>query len=129
MSMFHRGVGAGFAVAIVFAMTVPADAGREVDANDVVRLLTGKAFRIECADGTQGRGQISRRGVVNVSYRRPSETHNDSDNAVLRVRGTEICLAWKQFGGGGDGCYPVSEEARGRYRLGSGPMWCDISTR
>ncbi len=38
-----------------------------------------------------------------------------SDNAVLRVKGVEICLAWKQFGGGGGGCYPVSEEAAGRY--------------
>jgi hypothetical protein len=127
--MIHRIVGAGFAAAIVVAATGPANAGRDVNASDVVRLLTGKAFRIECADGTQGRGQISRRGMVNVSYRRPSETHSESDNAVLRVQGTEICLAWKQFGGGGDGCYAVSEEARGRYRLGSGPMWCDISTR
>jgi hypothetical protein len=45
------------------------------------------------------------------------------------VKGVEICLAWKQFGGGGDGCYPVSEEAAGRYRLSTGPLWCDISPR
>ena len=45
----------------------------------------------------------------------------------MRVKGVEICLAWKQFGGGGDGCYPVSEEAAGRYRLSTGPAWCDIS--
>ena len=129
MLKFRTVVGAGFVAAIMLVTTLSASAGHDVDAGDVVRPLTGKAFRIECADGTQGRGQISRHGMVNVSYRRPSDTQNASDNAALRVRGAEICLAWKQFGGGGDGCYPVSEEARGRYRLGSGPMWCDISTR
>ena len=46
-----------------------------------------------------------------MSYRRSSDQREERDNAVLRVKGVEICLAWKQFGGGGDGCYPVSEEA------------------
>lgn len=129
MSVFHGAAGAGLVMAMMLAVTPPAAAGREVNANDVVRLLSGKAFRIQCVDGTQGHGQINRRGMVNVSYRRPSETQSESDHAVLRVRGSEICLAWTQFGGGGDGCYPVSEEAQGRYRLGSGPIWCDITTR
>ena len=80
-----------------------------------------------CVDGTQGRGQISQTGQINVSYRRPSDPREERDAAILRVKGVEICLAWKQFGGGGDGCYPVSEEAQGRFRLNQGPLWCDIS--
>jgi hypothetical protein len=107
----------------------PAFAGRQVHGGDVARILTGKAFRIECVDGTTGRGQISEHGVANVSYRRPSDQREERDNAVLRVKGVEICLAWKQFGGGGDSCYPVSEEAAGRFRLSTGPLWCDISPK
>jgi len=129
MPMLKTFVCAGFAVAMTFTSVLPAAAGRQVHGGDVARLLTGKAFRIECVDGTVGRGQISPRGVANVSYRRPSDAREESDNAVLRVRGVEICLAWKQFGGGGDGCYPVSEEAAGRFRLSTGPLWCDISPK
>ena len=73
----------------------------------------GGTFRIECIDG-RGRGQVSVAGVANVSYRRPSMSGPDeTDHALVRVKGAEICLAWKQFGGGGDGCYPVSEEVAG----------------
>jgi hypothetical protein len=119
---------AGFVIA-VSSIAAPASAGRQVHGGDVARILTGKAFRIECIDGTIGRGQISEHGVANVSYRRPAEQREERDNAVLRVKGVEICLAWRQFGGGGDGCYPVSEEAAGRFRLSTGPLWCDISPR
>src|SRR5689334_7700222 len=103
---------------MTFATTSPAIAGRQVHGGDVARLLSGRAFRIECVDGTVGRGQISQAGVANVSYRRPSMSGpEETDHAMVRVKGVEICLAWKQFGGGGDGCYPVSEEAPGsRYR-------------
>ena len=126
---------ASFAVAmmvgaITFGATSPAFAGRQVHASDVARLLSGRAFRIECIDGTIGRGQVSVAGVANVSYRRPSMSGPDeTDHALVRVKGAEICLAWKQFGGGGDGCYPVSEETGGRFRLSTGPMWCDISPK
>ena len=129
-------VSASFALAMVvgamtFAATSPALAGRQVHGGDVAKLLNGRAFRIECVDGTVGRGQVSVAGVANVSYRRPSMSGPDeTDHAVMRVKGVEICLAWKQFGGGGGGCYPVSEEAPGsRYRLSTGPLWCDISPR
>jgi hypothetical protein len=121
---------AGFALVLALAGTSPALAGRQVHGGDVAKLLSGRAFKIECVDGTQGRGQISQAGMVNVSYRRPSGGRDESDNALIRVKGVEICLAWKQFGGGGGGCYPVSEEAAGtRYRLSTGPMWCDISPK
>ena len=121
---------AGFAVALALAATSPALAGRQVHGGDVARLLSGKSFRIECVDGTLGRGQISPQGMIHVSYRRPTASADESDNALMRVKGVEICLAWKQFGGGGDGCYPVSEEAAGsRYRLSTGPAWCDISPK
>jgi hypothetical protein len=95
----------------------------------VARILSGRAFQIQCVDGTQGRGQFSQNGAISVSYRRASNAPEESDHANVRVRGVEICLSWRQFGGGGTGCYPVYEEAQGRFRLGSGPLWCDISPR
>lgn len=125
----RRIVCAGFVIAAMMISTLPAEAGRQVHGADVARLLSGRSFRIECVDGTQGRGQISKTGVVNVLYRRPQVEREEVDNAVLRVKGVEICLAWKRFNGGGDGCYPVSEEAVGRYRLSTGPAWCEISAK
>ena len=125
-----RTVLAGIAVVLALTGTSPAFAGRQVHGADVARFLTGKGFRIECIDGTVGRGAVSTAGVANVSYRRPSEQREEHDNAVMRVKGVEICLAWKQFGGGGGGCYPVSEEVAGsRFRLSTGPLWCDISPK
>jgi len=129
MPKLLRFVCASFAVAMTLVVVTPALAGRQVQGGDVAKLLVGKAFRIECVDGTIGRGQVSPHGVANVSYRRPNDNREEVDNAVVRVRGVEICLAWKQFGGGGDGCYPVSEEAQGRFRLSTGPLWCDISPK
>ena len=121
------------AAALVLALTgaPEAFAGRQVHGSDVARLLTGRAFHIECIDGTIGRGQVTTAGIANVHYRRASVTGpEETDHAVVRVKGVEICLAWKQFGGGGDGCYPVSEEVAGaRYRLSTGPLWCDISPK
>jgi hypothetical protein len=127
MASARRFVCAGFAAAIIVGATLPAEAGRQVHGGDVARLLMGRAVKIECVDGTQGRGQITQAGVINVLYRRPQSQREESDRAAMRVKGVEICLAWKHFGGGGDGCYPVSEEAAGRYRLSTGPAWCDIS--
>jgi hypothetical protein len=120
---------AGVAVALALTGTSLAFAGRQVHGGDVARLLTGRNFLIQCVDGTIGRGQVSSAGVANVSYRRPSDPREETDHAVMRVKGVEICLAWKQFGGGGGGCYPVSEEASGRFRLSTGPLWCDISPK
>lgn len=129
MPRLHGFVCAGFVIAATLVATSPASAGRQVHGGDVARLLSGKAFRIECVDGTQGRGQVTPHGQINVSYHRPSERREETDSALMRVKGVEICLAWKQFGGGGDGCYPVSEEGAGRFRLSTGPLWCDISPR
>ena len=129
MPSLKNAVCVGFVVAMMIADAAPALAGRQVHGGDVARLLTGRAFRIECVDGTEGRGQINQHGQINVSYHRPSERREETDSAMLRVKGVEICLSWKQFGGGGDGCYPVSEEAAGRFRLSTGPLWCDISPK
>jgi hypothetical protein len=121
----------GVVIATVALGASPASAGRQVHGGDVARVLAGKAFRIECVDGTQGRGQFNTQGAVSVSYRRPSNTRgpDEIDQAAVRVRGVEICLSWKQFGGGGTGCYSVFEQTAGRFRLGSGPLWCDISPK
>ena len=129
VARLDRAICAGFVVAITLATASSAIAGRQVHGGDVARLLSGKAFQIECVDGTQGKGQITSHGQINVAYRRSGEGRMETDSALMRVKGVEICLAWKQFGGGGDGCYPVSEEAAGRFRLSTGPLWCDISPR
>jgi hypothetical protein len=100
---------------------LPAFAGRQVRGDDVARVLSGKAFHIECVDGTHG--------AVSVAYRRASGTPEEIDHANMRVCGVEICLSWNHFGGGGTGCYPVYEETAGRFQLGSGSIWCDISPR
>jgi hypothetical protein len=120
---------AGFAIALAMTATQPAFAGRQVSGADVAKVLSGRNFRIDCIDGTQGRGQVTDQGIANLSYRRGSDPRETSDSSLVLVKGVQICLAWKQFGGGGRGCYPVSEEAIGRYRLSTGPLWCDISTK
>ena len=127
MPRLHSFVLASIGIATALVQATSAFAGRQVHGGDVARLLAGKLFVIQCFDGTRGRGQFSQHGVVTANYRRPSTAAEENDRAVVRVRGVEICLAWKQFGGGGDGCYPVSEEAGGTFRLGSGPLWCDIT--
>jgi len=129
MTNFRRTVCAGIAVGALSAAILPAEAGRQVHGGDVARMLMGRNFKIECVDGTQGRGQVTQAGMINVLYRRPQVQREEADHAAMRVKGVEICLAWKQFNGGGDGCYPVSEEAAGRYRLSTGPAWCDISAK
>src|SRR4051812_7308935 len=73
---------AGLAVAATIISTSSALAGRQVHGSDVARLLTGRAFHIECVDGTQGRGQISQTGQINVAYRRPSDTREERDAAM-----------------------------------------------
>ena len=64
---------AGFVIAMSLVAVSPASAGRQVHGGDVARMLTGKAFRIACIDGTNGRGQASAQGCANVSDRRPPE--------------------------------------------------------
>jgi hypothetical protein len=128
MARLQNFVVVGFAAAVTLGAS-SASAGRQVHGGDVARVLAGKAFQIECVDGTQGRGHISQAGAISVSYRRASSGPEQSDHANVKVQGVEICLAWKQFGGGGNGCYPVFEQASNRFRLGSGPIWCDISAK
>ena len=132
MARMQNFVCSGLASAVLLATASTASADRQVHGGDVARVLAGKAFRIECVDGTRGRGQFDTHGLISVSYRRPSAsngTPDEFDLAKVRVRGVEICLAWKQFGGGGDGCYPVFERTAGKFRLGGGPLWCDISPK
>ena len=110
----------------------PASAERPISGAEAQRLLSGKQFLIQCVDGTQGYGVFNQHGIVNVAYRRMS-TRSDApdmrDRATVRARGHEICLAWKEFDGGGDGCYPVAEKDTGHFRIGSGIRWCEIKAR
>jgi len=119
-----------FAIAAVTAS--PAFAERPISGAEAQRLLTGKQFLIQCVDGTQGYGVFNTAGVVTVAYRR-FNTRNDvpdlRDRATVRARGHEICLAWKEFDGGGDGCYPVAEKDAGHYRIGGTMRWCEIKAR
>lgn len=120
---------AGIAVALTLTAMPNAFAGNRVHAADVAKVLAGKNFRIHCIDGTQGRGEVTDQGVANLSYRRPADGREANDSTVLQVKGVDMCLSWRQFAGGGRGCYPVSEESAGRYRLSTGPLWCDISMK
>ena len=98
---------------------------------EAARLLTGKQFLIQCVDGTQGYGVFNQHGIVNVAYRR-FNTHRDADmrdRATVRARGQEICLARKEFDGGGDGCYPVAEKDTNHFRIGGAMRWCEIKAR
>ena len=125
----HSRALAGFAVALTLATTPAALAGNRVHAADVAKVLSGKNFRIDCIDGTHGRGQVTDQGIANLSYRRPADGREASDSTLIQVKGVDMCLSWQRFAGGGRGCYPVSEEAAGRYRLSTGPLWCDISMK
>jgi hypothetical protein len=117
---------------LLAAVSSPALAERPISGAEAARLLAGKQFMIQCVDGTQGYGVFTNQGVVNVAYRRfnaSRDTPDQRDRATVRARGHEICLAWKEFDGGGDGCYPVAEQGRGHYRIGSGMRWCEIKAR
>lgn len=119
-------------ISSVLVAASPASAERPISGADAARLLAGKQFLIQCVDGTQGYGVFNQHGIVNVAYRR-FNTHRDApdmrDRATVRARGQEICLAWKEFDGGGDGCYPIAEKDNGHYRIGGSMRWCEIKAR
>ena len=119
-------------ISSVLVAASPASAERPISGADAARLLAGKQFMIQCVDGTQGYGVFNQHGIVNVAYRR-FNTHRDApdmrDRATVRARGQEICLAWKEFDGGGDGCYPIAEKDAGHYRIGGTMRWCEIKAR
>jgi len=107
-------------------------AERPISGAEAQRLLSGKQFLIQCVDGTQGYGVFNMHGVVTVAYRRfnaRSDAPDMRDRATVRARGQEICLAWKEFDGGGDGCYPIAEKSVGHFRIGSAMRWCEIKAR
>jgi hypothetical protein len=119
-------------VAAVLAASPQALAERPISGAEAQQLLAGKQFLIQCVDGTQGYGVFNMHGVVNVAYRRFNAHRNapdQRDRATVRARGNEICLAWREFDGGGDGCYPISEKNVGHYRIGSAMRWCEIKAR
>jgi len=119
-------------VLTAFVVSSPSFAERPISGAEAQRLLTGKQFLIQCVDGTQGYGVFNQHGIVNVAYRR-FNTHRNApdlrDRATVHSRGNEICLAWKEFDGGGDGCYPVAEKDIGHFRIGTAMRWCEIKAR
>jgi hypothetical protein len=59
-------------LALAFTSVPEAFAGRQVHGGDVARLLSGRAFHIECIDGTVGRGQVTRQALpmcITVAHR------------------------------------------------------------
>jgi len=106
-------------------------AERSITGAEAAKLLLGKAFQIACFDGTRGRGHFNEHGVAAVSYRRSGATSGpeERDRAAIRARGPELCVHWARFGGGGEGCYPVTEYGTGLYRIGSNALWCDVNAR
>ena len=109
----------------------PSLAERPISGAEAQRILTGKQFQIQCVDGTAGYGHFGS-GVVTVAYRRfnaPNSAPDMRDRATVRARGQEICLHWKEFDGGGDGCYPIAEKDAGHFRIGGGMRWCEIKAK
>jgi hypothetical protein len=119
-------------IAAALAVSSQASAERPISGAEAARLLAGKQFQIMCVDGTHGYGVFNTHGVVTVAYRRynaRASAPDMRDRATVQARGNEICLAWKEFDGGGDGCYPVSEKNTGHFRIGSTMRWCEIKAR
>src|SRR5262245_198615 len=114
---------AATAAALVVLSSSPSVADRRISAAEVQRALAGKAFQLMCIDGTYGRGFFNTHGVVTVSYRRPLSSRDDAETAAVHSRGDEICLAWKNFDGGGISCYPVTMKAANLFRLGIESRW------
>ncbi len=121
------------AVAVVGAsLSSPASADRRITGAEAQRALAGKAFQLHCIDGTYGRGFFNAQGVVTGSYRRPAAREDAAeliDRAVVKAQGDQICLAWKEFDGGGRNCYPVAMKSATQFRLGVDGRWCDISAK
>ena len=129
MPKLDRFVLAGLVSVSTGVAITPAFAERPISGAEAVKLLSGRSFLIACFNGTRGRGHFSEQGVVNISYKRSSSSPSapeEKDRAVVRVRGPELCLAWNNFGGGGEGCYPVTEFGTGMYRIGGSTVWCDV---
>jgi hypothetical protein len=129
MPRLDRFVLAGFVSAIVGFAATPAFAQRAISGTEAVKLLSGRSFQIACFNGTRGRGHFSDQGIVHISYKRSSSSASspeEKDRAVVRVRGPELCISWNNFGGGGEGCYPVTEYGSGMYRIGGSTVWCDV---
>lgn len=119
-------------VSAALVLSSPTFAERPISGAEAQRLLAGKQFQIQCVDGTQGYGVFNTHGVVTVAYRRFNSRYDAPDmrdRATVRSRGNEICLAWKEFDGGGDGCYPVAEKNAGHFRIGSAMRWCEIKAK
>jgi hypothetical protein len=115
--------------AAAVAFSSPASAERWISGAEAQRFLAGKQFLIQCVDGTQGYGVFNTHGFVSVAYRRFNARNgspDQRDQATVQARGNQICLAWKEFDGGGDGCYPVAEKSIGHFRIGSSMRWCEI---
>ena len=118
--------------AVVIVSLSPALADRQITGAEAQRALAGKAFQLQCIDGTYGQGFFNARGVVSVSYKRATARDDAAelhDRATVQARGNEICLAWKQFDGGGNSCYPVAMKSTHQFRLGVDGRWCDINAR
>jgi hypothetical protein len=130
MPKLDRFVLAGFvSVIVAFAATPATAAERPISGAEAVKLLSGRPFQIACFNGTRGRGHFSEQGVVHISYKRSSSSPSapeEKERAAVRVRGAELCISWTNFGGGGEGCYPVTEYAANMYRIGGSAIWCDV---
>lgn len=129
MPRIDRFVLAGFVSVVAGFAAAPALAERPISGAEAVKLLSGRSFQIACFNGTRGRGHFGEQGVVHISYKRTSSSPSapeEKDRATVRVRGPELCLNWTNFGGGGEGCYPVIEYGSGMYRIGGSTIWCDV---
>ena len=125
-------VRAAAVTAVIVVSSSPALSDRRITGAEAQRALAGKSFHLRCIDGTYGRGFFTTSGMVTVAYKRPAAREDDAetvDRAVVQARGDEICVAWKEFDGGGNSCYPVAMKSATLFRFGVHGRWCDISAQ
>jgi len=123
-------VRAAAVAAVAIVATSPAPADRRITGAEAQKALAGKTFQLQCIDGTLGRGFFNSNGVVTVSFKRSAAREDAAETverAVVQVRGDQICVAWKEFDGGGNSCYPVTMRSPTLFRLGVDGRWCDIA--
>jgi hypothetical protein len=118
------------ALAIVSISVTLAD--RRITGVEAQKALAGRAFQLQCIDGTLGHGFFNTNGIDTVAFKR-SAARDDAaetiERAVVQARGDQICVAWKEFDGGGNSCYPVAMKSPTLFRLGVSGRWCDIKAQ
>ena len=116
------------------AFSAPVLAERALTGSEAQALLAGRRFEFNCIDGTRGCASYERSGLAKALYRMPSmrETASEvADEGRVRSAGNDVCIRWQQLNSGQEGCYRMTENAPGSYRITTSDQarWCDLQER